>query len=237
MFQCIDEKSSVVPLDPELAACIQHEGVFTVRHPLVNWVCYRPEFNDQLNKQLRGKKEALNCAVSQREWDTYIWLHERPWRIDALRKLAPRLNDEEYFRLLRSVWTDSECLWQYRRQLRSLLAPRGRNLAARRYLMTDEELTVFDSLPDPVVVYRGCGRGNRLGWSWTLDRKQGEWFARRFISLDGGRFGGLILVAQCQRSSVVAHFNSRSENEIVIDPRNVTITETIKVRDKDADDE
>ncbi|MDM8004616.1 MAG: hypothetical protein QUV05_00470 [Phycisphaerae bacterium] len=237
MIQSIEETTSVVPLDPELAVCIQHEAVPTVRHPLVNFVCYSPKFNDQLNKQLRYKKEAMDHAVSQRDWETCIWLHERPWRIDALRKLASVLSDKEYFRLLGSVWMDSESLWQYRRLARGLLSPRGRSLEARRCMMNNEELEVFDLLPNPVVVYRGCGRGNQLGWSWTLDRKQAEWFARRFASLDDGRFGGLVLVGECHSSSVVAYFTGRNESEVLVDPRDVTIRETIKVSDKESDDD
>lgn len=224
-------------LDPELAVCIQHEPAPNIRHPLVNFICYSPEYDDQLNEQLRAKKEAMERAVAQRDWERCIWLHERPWRIDALRKLASGLSDEEYFRLLGRVWTDNESLWQYRRLLRGLLSPHGRSLEARRCMMENEELEVVDSLPDQVVIYRGCGRGNRLGWSWTLDRKQAEWFALRFTMLDGGRFGSLVLVGECQRSSVVAYFSGRNESEVVIDPRDVTIRETIKVSDKETDDD
>jgi hypothetical protein len=237
MIQCLDENRSAVPLDPELAACIQHEGPVTIRHPLVTFICYNPSVNEELNKRLRAKKEAMDRAMAQRDWETCLWLHERPWRVDALRKLAPRLNDEEYFRLLGSVWTDSENSWQYRRLVRGLLSPRGRRLEARRFMMSEEEQAVFDSLPTQVVVYRGCGRGNRHGWSWTLDPDQSGWFARRFASLNDGRFSGLVVVGECQRSSVVAYFNGRNESEIVIDPRDVAITKTIILSDKDSDDD
>lgn len=82
--------------------------------------------------------------------------------------------------------------------------------------------TATDDRPPPAEVsqiYRGATWGRRRGMSWTPDLEVAQWFADRFIGVDGGESAH---VFQCQvpADAVMAFVEERKgEPEYVIDPR------------------
>src|SRR5437763_4496201 len=97
-------------LDPEFADWME-DGPFgpAIKHPLV--YDFTPQVAGIPNRQLRYKKAALARAIEQKDWHTVVFLHERPWRADALLNIVADHDDEiadaDYWKLVGSVWIDS----------------------------------------------------------------------------------------------------------------------------------
>lgn len=213
------------PLDPELAAalCTGMMGPM-IGHPLVHQPLYSPELNRMFNQSLRAKKEYVREALAGGDWSKYIWLHEKPYRLQAIWNIHQYLTPEEYWPLVAEVWMNVENHWQYK-----ALLPRLFKAKPRRYqlIMTDEERTILEGHQDNILtIYRGHQRKNSRGWSWTFSPSRAEWFAKRF-SQDGK---WTIAEAQIDRRLVIAFFNRRGENEIVVNPRTREFLDMTKAR-------
>jgi hypothetical protein len=79
-----------------------------------------------------------------------------------------------------------------------------------------ESRQFLDSLSSPLVAYRGCGRRQVRGLSWTTDHGIAEFFAR------GGRFpqprDAVIAAAKIKKSDVFFVSTRRKESEVILDP-------------------
>lgn len=88
----------------------------------------------------------------------------------------------------------------------------------KKKLMTAEDFYVYNSLPNNMTVYRGVANGrNPKGLSWTANYDTAEWFANRFGD------DGYIQAADISKSRVLAYFNTRGEDEIVIDTKDLNV--------------
>ena len=86
--------------------------------------------------------------------------------------------------------------------------------ADKEMLMDGEDYKKYLNLPDMITVYRGVKpKGEVLALSWTLSRKKAEWFANRFQS------DGTVYRAKIAKEHILAYFNCRSEQEIVLNYR------------------
>lgn len=82
----------------------------------------------------------------------------------------------------------------------------------KKILMDEGDYKRYLSLPDVLTVYRGVKpKGKVLALSWTLSKKKAEWFANRFQS------DGTVYRAKISREHVLAYFNCRNEQEVVLD--------------------
>ena len=208
-------------------------GVF-LRHPLL-MTLYVEDMNAYYNHQYLGKKKECDKALKNKKWNTWIWLHERPFRLDAFLFICRDIPAEEYWSLLRDIWIDTEGpgvnqdIW---------LELFNRPYPKRRKMMTGKERRALASAGRASVelnIYRGYvdgldpedseyieeDRDRESGISWTLDYNKAEWFARRFLA--GGTGYGVVAEAICNPKDVIAYFESRGEKEIVIDPSKVRI--------------
>lgn len=214
-------------LNPELEKCMEKTKIGndffdSIKHPLVFSIFHAPALNALVNEQLRVKKAAAEKALEDQDWSQYIYLHERPYRIHALMNIMDELEDKEYWELLRDVWIDSENLGQHLAIMPILLCPTNRDLSLRPiYLMEEEERKVLESIPDPdnITIYRGYAHRNKLGWSWTFSPSKALWFAKRFQ--DKWKTPKVIQ-GICKREDIIAFFNERGENEVVINPRKIS---------------
>jgi hypothetical protein len=223
------------PLCEALAAVTEKDeklGMMFTRHPLVHGVTLVP---GMANRQLKQKREQLGRARDQGDFHTVVFLHERPYRVGAAAELFREadMTDEERGAITRSVWMDSENLWQAgMRDLMLLIAWGWNRQEGYIFLMDDEERKALAGIitdaeaGKPVTVYRGFKRlpdhpdpdHRAFGCSWTLDREKAEWFARRLLG------EGEVPVVRSARLSeqmlpfVYAHFLGRGESEIVIHP-------------------
>jgi hypothetical protein len=179
---------------------------------------WSPQDEEHYQARLRGEDPLLDMAVGAleaRDWPTLFMLIAKPYRVEALCWVRSEMTDEQYWTHLGEVWTSVENLWQYKTSIRSLLAdPRP----GRERMMNETERAALAALPDIVPVFRGALLGrNEHGWSWTVDREQALWFARRFAASRVHAAHPRVLISgAAKRSEIVAYFAGRGESEVIV---------------------
>ena len=205
MAKIIAEQSE--SLHPDLVPYLEQssEGWLMLRHPLVYQV---PFFsNGSANAYYEQKRIAVEKATADKNYKQFVWLFERPYRVEAFIKIADKLSDTEYWRLLSDVWIDTENQYAYLNEWKKLLASKRPN---RHYMMGEEEDNILRSLSNQVTIYRGCQKGlNEDGLSWTLDKSKAKFFANRF----GKK--GIILERKVPKSDIMAVLLGRGESEVI----------------------
>lgn len=220
-------------LHPDLALCIEKtsfpgSGIVCLRHPLVYGLFYTPQMNAMYNAQYKAKKEYIAKKLEEKDYSGLIWMYERPYRMEKFVEISHDLSDKEYWKLLGSIWADSENLWQYGFILGHLLnSPRP----GRENMMDEDEQKLLAELPEQFTVYRGHQTRNRLGYSWTLSYFRAKWFAQRwFQHKKAGVVAGTV-----NKKDVVAVLLGRNEFEIVCHPQHLQDIHTIGKTRKRAD--
>lgn len=84
---------------------------------------------------------------------------------------------------------------------------------------TDEDSKeMYDKLPSEVKVYRGVLTDDinidKLGVSWTTDKKVAEMFALRFARLGGTPY---LMEGEVYKEDILYFTNAREESEVLID--------------------
>lgn len=203
-------------IDPNLGEIIQHPLVYSVPHA--------PAFNKMVNRQLVAKQDAIKRATDDQNWDQFIWLHERPFRVDALLEVGRHLdlpnNGPVFWRLAGLVWTDSENIWQHLDQWRDLFS--DTTIPGRKHFMSEEDQETMElpsnkgGISDTFTVYRGFNRDDAVdGFSWCLNRERARWFANRW----GAR--GRVASGLLSKRDVIGLMTGRGEAEVVAMPENV----------------
>jgi len=205
MAKIIAEQSE--SLHPDLVPYLEQssEGWMMLRHPLVYQV---PFFsNGSANAYYEQKRNAVEKATGDKNYKQFVWLFERPYRVEAFIKIADKLSDTDYWKLLSDVWIDTENQYAYLKDWKRLLTSKRSN---RHYMMTEEEDNLLRSLADEVTIYRGCQKGlNENGLSWTLNKSKAQFFANRF----GKK--GIILERKIPKLDIVAVLMGRGEYEVI----------------------
>jgi hypothetical protein len=176
-----------------------------LRHPLVYQVPFIS--NGSANAYFAQKTKAVEKAIQDKNYKQFVWLFERPYRVEAFIKIADKLSDTDYWRLLSDVWIDTENQYAYLKEWKKLLASKR---SSRHYMMTEEEDNILRALVQEVTIYRGCQKGiNEDGLSWTLDKSKAQFFANRF----GKK--GIILERVVSKNDIVAVLLGRGESEVI----------------------
>lgn len=197
---------SNVELHPELQKFVVDTEIGKyIKHPLVFSPLVLPGLANQMLEQ---KYKQLREALDTKNFSRYVFLHERPYRLSAFKDIKHQLTDEDYWKLLSSIWTDTENSHQDLGTWKNLFKSKRNQ---RHNLMTEEELKTMESLDDTVTIFRGCVENlNEDGLSWTLDRERAEWFANRFDQK------GIVIEKAIGKEKIVAYFSGRGEQEIIV---------------------
>lgn len=202
------------PLCQELAACLVHDGPLGpfVKHPLVFGSAAVP---GHLNRQLEHKKQALITALAKSDWHSYIWLHERPYRLPTLWELCQkRVTMKSFHELLIDVWQDTEMPHQFG------------NLPCKLFKLATQCITddkpAWNALPDILTIYRG---GYAHGISWTTSKKTADWFARRFYNPEH-----FLWTARIAKHRCFAYITSRGEAEVVVEWKRLNVLSKERVK-------
>lgn len=84
-------------------------------------------------------------------------------------------------------------------------------------IMSEDELTFYNSIPDEVEIYRGCSydeieeEGVPQGISWTTDYKVAEFFAYRY-----GDENGCIVRTVVSKDDICFASDDRKEKEVIV---------------------
>lgn len=206
----------VEELDAELKPYVTGVGNMPmVKHPLVYELLFDTSRCALINYRFKLKQEQVDEAIRKGNPHSYVFLHERPYRFDALRSVMRDWADGFTQDLVESVWVDSENIWQnqagWRQIWQSLDSP---------WLHQDvHNRKFYASLPEEVTLYRGIAEGrNPNGLSWTTDRERAAWFAGRFKD---GRRPPVLITGKASKRSIIAVFVDRNESEVVINGETV----------------
>lgn len=210
-------------------------GHMILSHPLLIDPMFHPNGKHGLhNKRYLVRKEAVEKAEEKGEWESAIFLRERPYRFEALWNATMWCDfdhDPEFWPVVAHVWRDSENIWQHYDDWLELWHSDADN---RRGAMDEDDLKFLDELPEEFPVWRGAKKlfartkeGDVQGLSWTTDKEKAKWFAQRY-SWQGT---GVLLRATVKKEDVLAAFVGRGESEIVIDPLDLTGVRTVATYD------
>lgn len=216
-MEALLEMYAAEPLHEDLQPYVETNTIGQmIRHPLVMGF-YHEAMNRQFNQSYAYKTNAIAQAKASEKWNTVIMLHERAYRLDAFSEICTLMSDKDYWKNLAMVWVDSENIFQNLEQWIELW---NSDRAFREHSMSKSEQEYFNSLPETLAVYRGSAYETSLeGLSWTLAKDRAEWFAERFSN------GREIFIARgtVKKSSVLAYFSGRNEEEIVVMPEDVEV--------------
>ncbi len=202
-------------LDPELVEYLEDMGEpfgQCLKHPLVFSVPYMGEAG-HCNARLDQKRRQIEKAWDDGSWDTYMWAHERPYRLDAFLEIEAYLDDAEYWRLLSEAWIDTENAWQNLDEWYELWqSDRGER--------PKHELP--EGSGDVLTIYRGVREEEHEGISWTLSYEKAKWFALR---LRVGDEKAYVRTGTVEASRVWFYSDDRGEQEILADVQQYTSEE------------
>lgn len=138
----------------------------------------------------------------------------KPWRLFFIKLVQPYLSIEDFTILLKWAFIESE---------QPNMDPNVSTTELKNYfkkcnkdaLMEEDELEVYNSLPNVVTVYRGVTSYNNKKikvLSWTIDPEVAKWFATRYEQ------NGQVYTATISKKHILAYFGGRNEAEVIVDP-------------------
>lgn len=164
--------------------------------------------NDSYTKKIKSSKDLFSVYIIIR----------RAYRLTFLKYIKPYLSIEDFSKLLADAWVSSENPNQDVNCSLSLLT-RWFKESDNQILMDEEDYEVYCNLPDQFQIYRGVAVGrNPKGLSWTPNYEKAVWFSKRFDREDKK---GYVQAATVKKEKVLAYFNTRGEDEIVVNTRDL----------------
>lgn len=210
--QRLKEMYQPAELHPDLQEYyIVQNGIPMIKHPLVFSIFHTDIQNYIINQQYEWKKTAIKKALKEKKWSSFIFIHERPYRLQAFTSVVDKIEKDpkEYWETLGEIWVDSENIWQNMDYWRFYLTTGPEK--DKEYFMSEEDRETFKNLPETITVYRGyVPRKNKGGFSYTLSKEKAEWFAKRF-----GK-DGKVIERTVNKKDIFAYKNDRNEQEIII---------------------
>ena len=181
-----------------------------IQHPLVYSIMHSEQLNALVNKQYEQKLKSIEEAIKEKDYTSYIWLHERPYRLQAFVSVLDNITPKEYWEGLSSIWTDSENIWQNKKIWKGLLSLSEKQ-DTKHLFMSESDLKTYNELPNEFKVYRGyIIDQNENGFSYTLNKEKAEWFSKRFHK------NGSVLERTVKKEDIFAYTNERGEQEVII---------------------
>lgn len=207
------------------------EGLFLfVSHPFTNtcMISYKDGDHIVFGNLLEDKEayqkwhDDIEEMIEKADLQRIFFMLDKRYLLTFLKFSEKYLSKEDFSSFLADSWVRAENPNKDLNVNHSTLIRWFRG-AKKDSLMDEEEFAVYNELPDEITVYRGVGIGrSEKGLSWTQDRDTAEWFAHRF---DRGGQEGYLLEGTIRKEDVLAYFNGRNEEEVVLDYRKVVLSE------------
>lgn len=138
-------------------------------------------------------------------------------RFKTFLEIKDLLNDKDYWKILSEAYTGSDNLYHLKEEVKEAFLE---DRPYQKHLMNKEDLKVYKSLPERLIIYRGMTieelQSKNFGVSWTLSKERAEFFAYTYgrnFSTDNK----LKTVHQLEVSKVeiLAYFGDRNEQEVI----------------------
>lgn len=200
---------------------IEELSPIRVSHPFIEeGVSFNLKTGEVINliedeEALKKEKELRLKRMRNMSPMQIVFCVSKPYRILYLYLAFPYLTKKERSEIMHEVWISVENINNNVNvsQMEILKMLRKCN---PKYLMGQENYEVYEKLPDTFTVYRGLQENaQKDGLSWTLSKDVAEWFAGRFEN------DGEIIEKTVHKAEVIAYFNDRDEEEIVLDIKKV----------------
>lgn len=200
----------MVELCPELKDCVVDigNGIRLIKNKFLTTVYIKSGNDEDLyNKPYRVRRELAQKYLEEENFDSFIFIHERPFRLEALIEVLFSIKKEDLFRIVEYVWTDSEgpCV----------------NLEVWKYIFNYcEELGVLEDskkdLPEKFTIYRGTRAGiEDIGISWTLDASVAKMFSERFYTKRTNK-QPIVKVKEVKKEDIFLFTDARGEKEVIL---------------------
>lgn len=189
-----------------------------VHHPfLTSTMVYDPkaqEFMDIKDPKVLAKyRERMTKEIDSCDLRKLYILINKPYRLAFLKYTESFLSERDLAELLADAWVSSEnpnqdanCSIPYLTKLFKR--------CDKRFLMSKHDYEVYERLPEQFPIYRGvCPGHTPKGLSWTRNKDKAIWFASRFNTEEEK---GYLLTTVIHKSDVLAYFNTRGEEEILV---------------------
>ncbi len=186
--------NKVEDLHPDLLDYIEDSeiGMQFLKHPLMTEV-YHTQMNAMINERYKYKKVEVAKARDDGDWENFVWIHSRPYRLNALMEVP-----DPSAELIEAVWIDAE----FPSVNRDVWLELFEGLPCPALL----------ELPDKLTIYRGTVADDEDGISWTTDKKIAKFFAKRFDT------NGVVKTAKISRHDALYYTNGRGEKEVIYNP-------------------
>jgi hypothetical protein len=192
----------------------QNKALFCIHHPLMIVIPYFDrEHNAVHNYNYKLKLEDLKMWEEKREWQRYVRVYERPYRLQAFMDIADKLTDAEYWDTASWIWIDTENQHEFISEWLDILSS---DRGSKECFMDLNEQEFLKSLPDTVTIYRGCYEDlNEEGLSWTLDKKVAEMFSQHKY-YNRNDWTPVVLEQTVNKKDIFAVKLGRKESEVIL---------------------
>ena len=171
---------------------------------------------DQTQLQKWRRQMARQIDRSESAFHIHLMV-TKPYRLTFLKYAQQYLSNKDFSEMLNDAWVRSENPNSDPNVSQKELLAMFR-AAQPTDLMEEDEYLKFRQLDDIVTVYRGVAEYNAeniKALSWSLDYDKARWFALRFGE------NGKVYEAQIAKEHIFAYFNSRIEQEVIVDPKHL----------------
>lgn len=160
------------------------------------------------------KDRKLTFVDLRKEDEQAKWREQKPYILTFISYIESMLSNEELGMILGTFWTAIENITGDS-NVNGMEIVKWFKRADKKSLMNEEELLVYESLPEEVTVYRGVTSYNRKkekALSWTLDYEKAVWFANRFSTGTGE-----VWTMTVPKKRILCYFDGCNEQEAIVD--------------------
>lgn len=162
------------------------------------------------------KKEMEEQIRIQKDAHSIFFRITNPYKLTFFKYVQEYLSEEDFAKILISCYTLTEFTSNNTNVSKTEMLQFFKK-AKKEYLMDEEELEKYNSLPEQVEIYRGVGDPKyKYEFSWTLDYNKAEWFANRFDSDTPTIYSCLI-----NKKDIITYIDSRGESEVIVNAKNL----------------
>ena len=189
-------------------------------------------FGDAYVQKINFKKQELDKAIEQQNWDKVFMLVEKPFRLNWLEENIDLIKDDkQYYNFLKDAYMMTEFpmngFSNYRDLLDLFYARKNSKL-----MLDKDELKLLNSLPNEVKIWRGVKvddvlDDDNIGLSFTLNKDKAIWFAERFAQ--AGVSQAILIEAVVKRDDILSIFLNRDEEEVIVNPEDIKIKKIIEL--------
>lgn len=201
---------------------------FICSHPFTNsmFAVVDGELKDlSVSKNANDFLSMIKDMIHKADSLEQIFMHlNKSYYLTYFRLICNYLSDKDFARWLSYSWISEENPNQDVNAPLSICISWFRK-SVKQYLMNKEEFAYYKALPNVIKVYRGVGQNrNPDGLSYTVNKDEAIWFANRW----GGEDNYLIEI-DVPKKYVLAYFNSRNEEEIVVNTSKKEVKNKMKI--------